>query len=284
MTVEILKDKYFVREEDLQHLRRFADLLRPEMPGILDKFYQWMRGQEEMLRYFSNQGQMEHVKHKQLKHWEMFFEARLDETYIKSRIRIGELHARVGLPLDTYFSGVLCFNQLFEEAFMRLEVGEYDLLRSYNKMVCVDVSIVVDTYSALTKKQMEERNNELATPVAQLWEGILFLPLVGLMDSKRASKTMHSVLKKISEKQSRAFILDISGISVVDTAVANHLLKIVKAARLMGCYAIVSGLSPEVAQTIVELGINTDEISTTGTMTDALRLAFRSMNLNVIGA
>ena len=86
--------------------------------------------------------------------------------------------------------------------------------------------------------------------------------------------SMRCMMKQISEKRATVFILDISGVAVVDTAVANHLIRMTKAARLMGSYTIVSGLSPSVAQTIVELGIEVGEMRTTGNLQDALRIAF----------
>ena len=130
------------------------------------------------------------------------------------------------------------------------------------------------------KRQEEERMKqqqfdllEMATPITQLWEGILLLPLVGLMSAQRAQSIMMSVLRKISETQAKVFILDIGGVAVVDTEVANHFIKLAKATRLMGCTCTISGISPAVSQTIIELGIQTDELNTTGTMRDALERA-----------
>jgi rsbT co-antagonist protein RsbR len=114
---------------------------------------------------------------------------------------------------------------------------------------------------------------EMSTPITQLWDGILLLPLVGIMSAARAQSIMTSVLKKISETQAKVFILDISGVAVVDTEVANHFIKLSKATRLMGCACTMSGISPAVSQTIVELGIQIEEINTTGTMRDALEKA-----------
>ncbi len=133
------------------------------------------------------------------------------------------------------------------------------------------------------KQLMEQQHmlNSISTPVTKLWDGILFLPLVGIIDSKRAQNLMEAILENISSTQSKVFILDISGIAVVDTAVANHLIKITKAAKLMGCLCIVSGISGAVAQTIVELGIQVDEITTTGTMKDALNQALKLTGANV---
>ena len=101
------------------------------------------------------------------------------------------------------------------------------------------------------------------------------------MDSSRAHEVMNSVLLKISQSRARVFIMDISGVAVVDTAVANHLIKITQATRLMGCESIISGLSPAVAQTIVELGVEVGSIRTTATLRDALELAFRSAGVTL---
>jgi rsbT co-antagonist protein RsbR len=105
------------------------------------------------------------------------------------------------------------------------------------------------------------------------------LPIVGIVDSKRAQEIMNAALTKISQTQSRAFIMDISGVAVVDTAVANYLIKVTKATRLMGCECTISGLSPAIAQTIVELGITVRKVKTTATMQDALVDAFQRLGL-----
>jgi len=124
---------------------------------------------------------------------------------------------------------------------------------------------------------------EMSTPVTQIWEGVLFLPIVGIVDSKRAQEIMNAALTMISQTQSRTFIMDISGVAVVDTAVANYLIKVTKATRLMGCECTISGLSPAIAQTIVELGIDVGKVTTTATMQDALVNAFQRLNLNLGG-
>jgi methyl-accepting chemotaxis protein len=114
---------------------------------------------------------------------------------------------------------------------------------------------------------------EMATPVTKIWDGVLFAPIVGIVDSKRSVDIMEKALSSIVEARARVLMLDISGVSVVDTAVANHLIKIAKAAVLMGCQTIISGISPAIAQTITELGIELGSIQTTSTIESALREA-----------
>jgi methyl-accepting chemotaxis protein len=112
---------------------------------------------------------------------------------------------------------------------------------------------------------------EMSTPVTKIWEGVLFAGIVGIVDSKRAVDIMNKALSSIEDTRANTLLLDIGGVAVVDTAVANHLIKIAKAAVLMGCRTIISGISPAIAQTIAELGIDLGSIQTTSTIESALR-------------
>lgn len=131
------------------------------------------------------------------------------------------------------------------------------------------------------RDQQERMLLELSTPITQLWGGILLLPLVGGVNTKRAQNILMATLQKISTNQSKIFILDIAGVDFVDTAVANSFIRLAKATRLMGCMCILSGLSPQVAQTMVELGIQTDELVTTSNLQSALQkgLAFTGQHI-----
>jgi methyl-accepting chemotaxis protein len=112
---------------------------------------------------------------------------------------------------------------------------------------------------------------EMSTPVTKIWDGVLFAGIVGIVDSKRAVDIMNKALSSIANTRANTLLLDIGGVAVVDTAVANHLIKIAKAAVLMGCKTIISGISPAIAQTIAELGIDLGAIQTTSTIESALR-------------
>jgi len=129
-------------------------------------------------------------------------------------------------------------------------------------------------------KEQARTIREISTPAIQLWDGIIILPVVGIVDSMRAQHMMDTMLNKIAETACKVMILDIQGVPAVDTAVANHLIKIVKAIRLMGSHAIISGISPAVAQTIVTLGIDMG-VKSTATLRDALGEAFEIMQCEV---
>jgi rsbT co-antagonist protein RsbR len=125
---------------------------------------------------------------------------------------------------------------------------------------------------------------ELSTPVVKLWDGILALPLIGTLDSDRTQVVMETLLQKIVETGAGVAIIDITGVSTVDTLVAQHLIKTVTAARLMGADCIISGIRPQIAQTIVHLGIDLKDISTKASLADALALALKRSGMTVVRA
>jgi rsbT co-antagonist protein RsbR len=125
---------------------------------------------------------------------------------------------------------------------------------------------------------------ELSTPVVQLWEGVLALPLIGTLDSARTQIVMESLLEKIVDTGAGIAIIDITGVPTVDTLVAQHLLKTVAAARLMGAECIISGIRPQIAQTIVHLGVDLADVLTKATLQDALAIALDRLGLAVTRA
>ncbi|HEY0142778.1 MAG TPA: STAS domain-containing protein [Thermoanaerobaculia bacterium] len=122
---------------------------------------------------------------------------------------------------------------------------------------------------------------ELSTPVVQLWHGVLALPLIGTLDSARTQVVMESLLQAIVDTGSGIAIIDITGVPVVDTLVAQHLLKTVAAARLMGADCIISGIRPQIAQTIVHLGVDISDVITKATLADAFAIALQRLGLAI---
>ena len=155
------------------------------------------------------------------------------------------------------------------------------------------VSTLLDKLGLMTteayQKSREEVINrqqqemlELSTPVVSLWDGIVALPLIGTLDSARTQVVMETLLQRIVEKEAAIAIIDITGVPTVDTLVAQHLLKAVAAARLMGADCIISGIRPQIAQTIVHLGVTLGEVTTKATLADAFALALTRTGLKVV--
>ncbi|TAK72542.1 MAG: STAS domain-containing protein [Gammaproteobacteria bacterium] len=139
-------------------------------------------------------------------------------------------------------------------------------------------------YTEANNKILEEQTNtliQLSTPTIQLWEGILLLPIVGVLDSIRSQNMMEELLKRTVQTSSPVSIIDIVGVANVDSSVANHLIKIVRSAKLLGNTCILSGLSPEVAQTLVEVGVDLEGINTTSNLRNALKLGLEIVNMTI---
>jgi rsbT co-antagonist protein RsbR len=130
--------------------------------------------------------------------------------------------------------------------------------------------------------QQQQELLELSTPVVQLWDNILALPVIGTLDSARTQVMMENLLERIVEADALVAIIDITGVPTVDTLVAQHLLKTVAAARLMGAECIISGIRPQIAQTIVHLGVNLSDVITKATLADAFVVALQKTGANIV--
>jgi len=142
------------------------------------------------------------------------------------------------------------------------------------------VEVYQQSRESIINRQQQELL-ELSTPVVQLWDKVVALPLIGMLDSARTQIVMENLLQKVVETEASIAIIDITGVPTVDTLVAQHLMKTVSAARLMGAECIISGIRPQIAQTIVHLGIDLADVTTKATLADAFAVALARMGLTV---
>ncbi len=157
-------------------------------------------------------------------------------------------------------------DQLFETIWTATELLDQLALQT--------TEVFMATREQLISRQQEELL-ELSTPVVKLWDGILALPIIGTLDSARTQVVMENLLETVVATNSKYAIIDITGVPTVDTLVAQHLLKTITAARLMGAECIISGVRPQIAQTIVHLGINLEDVITKAKLSDAFALALQ---------
>jgi rsbT co-antagonist protein RsbR len=166
--------------------------------------------------------------------------------------------------------------------FWRCEEGERkgNIIRTFGLLEIIDY--------ARNKKKEEEMEKAksnatttMPTPITILWKYVLMLPIVGIVDSKRAQEIMETMLARIHSFEAKIIILDILGVAIVDSAVANHLMKISNATKLMGCNCVITGISPSIAQTLVNLGIDLKNITTRTNLKDGLEYAFKILGLEV---
>jgi rsbT co-antagonist protein RsbR len=156
----------------------------------------------------------------------------------------------------------------------------WGLTRTIDALALYTTEVAQSARDATIVRQQNEML-ELSTPVVTLWKGVLALPLIGTLDSERTQIVMENLLQRIVETGATIAILDITGVPTVDTLVAQHLLKTVAAARLMGADCIISGIRPQIAQTIVHLGVDLNAVTTKATLADAFAVALRRLGLAV---
>ncbi|WP_242059285.1 MULTISPECIES: STAS domain-containing protein [Nostoc] len=174
------------------------------------------------------------------------------------------------------------FNRMRQQLKDPVELGEEIWLATnlLDQLGLLTVEVYQKTREEVILRQQEELM-ELSTPVIKLWEGILALPIIGTLDSARTQMMMESLLQKIVETGSEVAIIDITGVSTVDTLTAQHLLKTVTAARLMGADCMISGIRPQIAQTIVYLGIDLADVITKATLADAFLMALKRLGVTI---
>ena len=280
--------KFQIEAKDIERIREAGELV---IPSLLDKtiaeFYEWLKKHREYQVYFgSNPKKLERIMVLQKAYWISFFEANLDANWFASRIHVGAVHANIDLPNDIYFAGVSMSGKSLVDALHSIKPGVKnvdEIINSMMKLIFMDSFVVIEEISRTQREKITESSKalmEMSTPVTPIWEGILLLPLLGIIDSTRTQDIMNKTLSEIAKSRAKVFVMDISGVSAMDTAVANQLIKITKATQLMGCETIISGVSPAIARTLVELGINIGEVRTTATLRDSFELALRAIGVN----
>ncbi|MEV4415132.1 STAS domain-containing protein [Catellatospora sp. NPDC049609] len=197
--------------------------------------------------------------------------------------------ARQGFTASETATSVFALKTALYEA-AEVEKGDDTTLRDYVAWSAFVDELGLFTFEAYARArehiitEQSEQLLELSTPVVKLWEGVVAVPLVGTLDSARAQVVMERLLQALVDTGSPYAIIDITGVPAVDTQVAQHVLKTIMAARLMGAECIISGIRPQIAQTIVTLGIEFGDIATKATLADALRHAIRRGNAELRAA
>jgi rsbT co-antagonist protein RsbR len=267
-----------IGDDDLARLGALRSLAERHSQSFVDKLYQLILGHAESRSFFPDEATIAHVKKMQRQYFLGLFDGRCDLDYVENRLRVGAAHDRVGLAPKWYIGAYgrylrLLFDQLFEE----LPTAEAQAaFRSVSKLVAFDTSLAIDTYifaNLETVARHQAAIRELSTPVIRVYHRILLLPLVGTVDSHRAHQIMETLLTRVVDEQARVVIVDIAGVPVVDTKVADHLLKTTEAVRLVGAETIITGISAQVARTIVQLGVDISTMHTRSRLGDGIEVA-----------
>lgn len=267
-------------DEDLARLASLRPFAEKVTDGIVEEFYALMLGHPETLKFFGDEATIRRVKATQRDYFLTLFNGRCDMAYIEDRLRVGAAHERIGLQPKWYLGAYRQYLDAIAHALTR-ELGD-DRVRlreaysSIEKIVFFDMSLAIDTYIAANLEALGRHQaaiRELSTPVIRVYDRVLLLPLVGAIDSHRAQQVMESVLLHVVDAQAKVIIIDIAGVPVVDTRVADHLLKTTAAVRLLGAQTILTGITAQVARTMVHLGLDVSTMHTVSRLSDGIELA-----------
>jgi len=211
------------------------------------------------------------------------------DSFVEGRLMtVSALHEQVSPDVSWYLAAYLFYLQEVA-AVLRRSSGHLEEMRAtyrtLAKVLFLDLSLAIDTQvfeRNRTIRAQQRQLEELSTPVLQMREGLLILPIVGMLDSQRAQQLTEHLLRAIRDRRGKVVVLDVTGVAAVDSRVANHLIQTVDAARLMGAKAVITGVSPEVAQTLVGLGINLGNVTTVSELQDGVDEADRALGLRVV--
>ncbi len=288
---ELARRKEFLQfgPEDEERLRKLAPLSESYAEAVIEAFYQHLLAFEEMRAFFPNNDLLARVKARQKAYFMRLTQGDYNLDYVEERLKIGTVHEQINLPVKSYL-GMYGFylrevwNHIFEAD--RNNPAEVTAtFFSLLKLVFLDISLTIDTYIDSRERTIKALQRvairELSTPVLPFREGMLLLPIIGQIDSHRARQLTEHLLESIRVNRAKVIVIDITGVATVDSRVANHLVQTVEAARLMGAEVVISGISPEIALTMVTLGIDMGSVHTVGDLQNGIEHAERLLGYQV---
>jgi len=257
-----------------------------EILGHLDEhlaaFFDHLSRFEEAQGLFRRGDVLDQAKRLKREHLVALFQGNYDPAYVEQRFRLGQLYSRAQLDVGLFMGA---FHELMASIGARI-VGHFSgdptagfaHFVSFRKVAFFDLAVIVDAMMAdreQTIRRQQEAIRELSTPTLQVRDRLLILPIIGLLDSYRAKQLTDGLLQAIRAHRAKVVVVDLTGVSTVDSKVANHLIQTVEAARLMGASVIVTGLSADVAQSLVTLGVDLSRLNTMGDLQGGIEEAER---------
>jgi rsbT co-antagonist protein RsbR len=270
------REFFKLTDADLARLASLRPFAEKVTQGIVEEFYALLLAHPDTRRFFGDEATIRRVKSTQRDYFLGLFEGRCDLAYVEDRLRVGAAHERIGLAPKWYLGAYRKYLDAIREALARELGDDREAFSSIQKIAFFDMSLAIDTYIAANLEALGRHQaaiRELSTPVIRVYERVLLLPLVGAIDSHRAEQVMESVLLHVVEAQAKVIIIDIAGVPVVDTRVADHLLKTTAAVRLLGAQTILTGITAHVARTMVQLGLDVSTMHTVSRLSDGIELA-----------
>jgi rsbT co-antagonist protein RsbR len=278
-------------EGDEARLEQLNELAAEYADEVIEDLYEHFLAFPETRRFFEDPDVLDYVKAMQRAYFLRLTQGGYNQDYISERLKIGAVHEQIGLDVKWYLGAYNRYLRAVGQRIFRAYPGDpsaaLEAFYSLKKLVFLDIGLAIDTYvyqRERTIREQQEAIRELSTPVLRVREGLLILPIIGLIDAQRARQLTEQLLMSIRANRGRVVVVDVTGVPTVDTQVANHLVQTVEASRLMGARAIISGLTAEVAQTLVTLGVDLTKLNTVGDLQGGIEEAERLLGYEIAGA
>lgn len=289
-TIERRKKIVGLEPVDVARIAAIRDLVTQHTEDYVTTFFNHLSGLEEARPLLASRVILERARQLKREHLVAMVQGDYGTSYVEQRLELGALYARAGLDTRIFLGA---FHQLLRQIgaavmkqFERSPVAGFENFMSLKKVAFFDIGLIVDVLVFERERvirQQQEAIRELSTPVLQIRERLLLLPIIGVIDTQRARLITESLLRAIRANRAKVVVMDVTGVATIDSKVANHLLQTVAAARLMGAFVIVTGLSSEVAQSLVALGIES-KMNAVGDLQGGLEEAERILGYRVLVA
>jgi rsbT co-antagonist protein RsbR len=288
--IELRQRAVDLRKDDIARIVSLKAVLMRGLDGYVDAFFRHLADNGEAAILFARRDALEQAKRLKREHWIALVAGDYGRTYVEQRIELGVLYSKHGLEARGFVGAYHQSLQMMGTDIMKDAGNSQEAFQKYlslSKVGFYDITVISDVLIAERERiisRQQEAIRELSTPVLQLRDRLLILPIIGMIDTQRAKQLTDSLLRAIRDNRARVVVMDITGVAAVDSKVANHLLQTIAAARLMGSTVIVTGLSADVAQALVALGVDLGKINTTGDLQTGLEAAEHLLGYKVVRA
>lgn len=275
--------------EDAKLLKELRPLAESFVDKVVEELYAQFMKFDETRVLLKDKETINRLKTTQKEYFLGLTSGKYGREYLENRIHIGRTHQRVGLSPQWYMGAYLIYMQLVIPRIMaHIDIKkkkDQRKLLAMLKIINLDQELAVTTYIAASNEvisRQAEEIMEISTPIVQVWEGVVALPLIGTLDTQRTQQIMERLLEHVVKTNSLVALIDITGVPTIDTATAQHLIETINSVRLLGAQVIITGVRPAIAQTIVHLGINLSDIITRSSLAAGLQVALDILSLKVV--
>jgi rsbT co-antagonist protein RsbR len=273
---------------DVARISSIHDLIHEHAEEFVTVFFNSLSSLDEAKPLLASRELLDRARRQELAHLLAMVGGEYGLQYVEQRVQLARLYSR-GLEARVFLGA---FHALFKAVgivvmrkFANDALRGFETYGSLKKLVFFDIAITMDVLAFERERvirQQQEAIRELSTPVLQIRDRLLLLPIIGMIDTLRARLITESLLRAVRANRARVVVMDVTGVATIDSKVANHLLQTVSAARLMGAVVIVTGLSSDVAQSLVALGIDVDKFNTVGDLQGGLVEAEHLLGYRVV--